>query len=311
MIAVVRYTPEHKAEWDAFVAGSKNGTFLLQRDYMAYHADRFTDHSLLFYRKGRLIALLPANEADQEVQSHGGLTYGGIVSDSRMKTVVMLDVFQAMQTYFRGQGFRKIIYKTIPPIYHQLPAEEDLYALFRHGAVLYRRDVSSVIDLAHPALYDRQRRWEVKKAKQAAVQVMQSEEYSRFMQLEQELLQAKYNKQPVHTAAEMTLLASRFPHNIKLYIACSGEAMVAGVLLYETATVAHCQYMGATAEGKALGAMDVLIDHLLTTVYPHKKYFDFGISTEQQGRYLNEGLIHNKESYGARAVVHDFYELRL
>jgi hypothetical protein len=46
-------------------------------------------------------------------------------------------------------------------------------------------------------------------------------------------------------------------------------------------------------------------------VYRHKKYFSFGISTEEQGQYLNEGLIRNKESYGARAVVHDFYELPL
>lgn len=311
MVAVVRYTPEHKADWDAFVAGSKNGTFLLHRAYMEYHADRFTDHSLLFYRKNRLIALLPANEAGQEVQSHGGLTYGGIITDSRMKTPVMLEVFEAMAAYFRGQGFRKIIYKAIPPIYHQLPAGEDLYALFRHGATLYRRDASSVIDLAHLPLYDRQRRWEVKKAKQAAVQVMVSEDYNQFMQLEQELLQVKYNKQPVHTADEIALLASRFPQNIRLYTAAAGDAMLAGVLLYETATVAHCQYMGATAEGRDIGAMNVLIDHLLTVVYPHKKYFDFGISTEQQGRYLNEGLIRNKESYGGRTVVYDFYEIAL
>ena len=309
MVAVVRYTLEHKADWDAFVASSKNGTFLLQRDYMEYHADRFTDHSLLFYRKNRLVALLPANEAGQEVQSHGGLTYGGIVSDSRMKTPVMLEVFEAMTAYFRGQGFRKIIYKTIPYIYHQLPAEEDLYALFRHGATLYRRDASSVVSMQNALPYAVLRRRKLKQA--PPLHVAQSTNYDQFMQLEQELLQAKYGKQPVHSAAEIALLASRFPQNIRLYIACAGDAMLAGVLLYETVTVAHCQYMGAAAAGKASGAMDVLIDHLLTVVYPHKNYFDFGISTEDQGQYLNEGLIRNKESYGARTVVHDFYEIAL
>ena len=311
MIEVVRYMPEYRADWDAFVAGSKNGTFLLHRAYMEYHADRFEDHSLLFFRKGRLIALLPANEAGREVHSHGGLTYGGIISDSRMKAPLMLDVFEAMVAYFREQGFRKIIYKTIPHIYHRLPAEEDLYALFRHGAVLCRRDASSVIDLAQHAGYSRQRRWEVKKAKQAGLQVLESEDYSQFMQIEHELLQERHNKKPVHTAAEVALLASRFPRNIRLYIASAGEAIMAGILIYETATVAHCQYMGATAEGRSLGAMDVLVDHLLQTACAHKKYFNFGISTDQQGQYLNEGLIRNKESYGARTVVHDFYELAL
>jgi hypothetical protein len=311
MVEAVKYMPEYKTAWDAFVADSKNGTFLLHRDYMEYHADRFTDHSLLFYRKGRLIALLPANQVGQEVHSHGGLTYGGVISGSSMKAPVMLEVFEAMKSYFQQQGFRKIIYKTVPHLYHQLPAEEDIYALFRFGASLYRRDVSSVIDLQQPVGYSRQRRWEVKKAKGNNLQVQESQEYNRFMQIEQELLQEKYSTRPVHTAEEIRLLAAHFPENITLYIASEEGGMVAGVIIYETATVAHCQYIATTARGRELGALDVLVDHLLTSVYPHKKYFSFGISTEEQGEYLNEGLIRNKESYGARAVVHDFYELPL
>ncbi|MFD2999739.1 GNAT family N-acetyltransferase [Pontibacter toksunensis] len=309
MVEVIKYSSEYKAVWNAFVAGSRNGTFLLHRDYMEYHADRFTDHSLLFYRKGRLIALLPANEVGQEVHSHGGLTYGGIISDNRMKVHVMLEVFEAVKVYLKARGFERMLYKTIPHIYHQVPAEEDLYALFRCNAKLYRRDVSSVIELAQPVGYNRQRRWEAKKAKRAQLQVQVSQDYSQFMQVEQELLQEKYNKLPVHTAEEMALLSSRFPENIKLFEARQEDVMVAGVILYETATVAHCQYMSTTAKGRALGAMDALVDHLLTEVYPHKKYFDFGISTDEQGQYLNQGLVRNKESYGARTVVHDFYEL--
>jgi hypothetical protein len=42
-----------------------------------------------------------------------------------------------------------------------------------------------------------------------------------------------------------------------------------------------------------------------------KKYFDFGISSEKNGRYLNIGLIQNKESFGARAIAYDFYEWEL
>jgi hypothetical protein len=50
---------------------------------------------------------------------------------------------------------------------------------------------------------------------------------------------------------------------------------------------------------------------LLNEVYCEKPFFDFGISTVDNGRSLNLGLIRNKESYGARATVHDFYELDL
>jgi hypothetical protein len=44
-------------------------------------------------------------------------------------------------------------------------------------------------------------------------------------------------------------------------------------------------------------------------VYREKPYFDFGISTTEDGRNLNINLNRNKESYGARTTVYDFYEL--
>ena len=86
MIEIVRYTPDKAAEWDAFVRQSKNATFLFYRGYMDYHADRFADYSLMFYDKGRLCALLPANDGgDGTLWSHRGLTYGGLLMDCRCK----------------------------------------------------------------------------------------------------------------------------------------------------------------------------------------------------------------------------------
>ncbi|MGG6545868.1 UNVERIFIED_CONTAM: GNAT family N-acetyltransferase, partial [Prevotella sp. 15_C9] len=42
---IIRYSAGDKERWDRFVRRSKNGTFLMQRDYMDYHADRFQDCS--------------------------------------------------------------------------------------------------------------------------------------------------------------------------------------------------------------------------------------------------------------------------
>ena len=49
----------------------------------------------------------------------------------------------------------------------------------------------------------------------------------------------------------------------------------------------------------------------MRVLYADRRYFSFGISTEQAGQYLNEGLIAQKEGFGARTVVHDFYEWNL
>ena len=79
MIHIVRYTADKKAEWDSFVRESKNGTFLFMRDYMEYHADRFDDYSLMYYKGDKLLSLLPANRKGETLWSHQGLTYGGLV----------------------------------------------------------------------------------------------------------------------------------------------------------------------------------------------------------------------------------------
>lgn len=307
MIEVVRYSTAAKGTWDAFVKASKNGTFLLLRDYMDYHADRFRDHSLLFYRKRRLVALLPANEAGGEIHTHEGLSYGGVISCRNMKAALMLEVFEAMSLYYRKQGYRKLKYKAIPAIYHQQPAEEDLYALYRFGALLCRRDAGVAIALEQPLGYATLRRRKLKKA--VALQLSVSQNYARFMQLKQQLLQQKYQATPAHTAEEVALLASRFPQQIKLYTTQEGSELLAGILVYETQTAAHCQYTATSPKGRALSALDVLTDYLLREAYRHKSYFSFGISTEQEGHFLNQGLMAYKESYGARTIVHDFYEL--
>jgi len=311
MIDVVTYDAARKGEWDSFVDAGKNGTFLFRRDYMEYHADRFTDFSRLFFANGELVAVLPANVAGDEVSSHAGLTFGGIICGRRMRTATMLEVFDALGAHLRGAGIRKVIWKRVPHIYHDIPSDEDVYALFRNGAVVSRRDVSAALLQDDRPPYAKGRKWCVNKSRKNGLTVGRSSDISGFMALETFHLESKFGVKPVHTAAEMELLASRFPENIKLFTATRDGVLLAGVLVYETRNVAHAQYIGSTAEGRDACALDAVVDHLLNDVYRSKLYFDFGTSNEENGRVLNQSLIENKESYGARAVVHEFFEWTL
>ena len=311
MISAVTYTPEHRAQWNAFVDASKNATFLFQRGYMDYHADRFTDASLLFFDDHRLLALLAANASDRIVHSHGGLTYGGVLTDDRMTAVRMLAVFDAFKTHYQTRGFETLIYKAIPHIYSIAPAEEDLYALFRHDARLIRRDIASAIATAHVQRRAKGRKWAVTQAAKFGIEVRETTDFGTFMHIESELLQARYGTTPVHSADELSLLAGRFPEQIRLFGAFRDERMIGGVIVYAERRVAHTQYIGGTPEAREYRALDAVLDHLLSEVYNDVAYFDFGISTEQAGRFLNTGLIQNKETWGARGIVYDCYELDL
>jgi hypothetical protein len=311
-IKAISYDHTRKSEWDAFVAQAKNGVFLFCRDYLEYHADRFPDASLMFYRTdGQLGALMPATIRDGMLSSHAGLTFGGVVSDNAMKAALMLEVFDALRANLIERGLKGLSYKAVPHIYHRLPAEEDLYALYRHGAKMVRRDISSAILLQEKLSFSKGRKWALKQANKHGLEVRRSDDFAGFMAIEQQVLSEKHNLRPVHTAEEIQLLAGRFPNNIKLFSAyCDGE-MLAGVVMYESDNVAHAQYMAANNDGKLKGALDLVLDYLISEYYRDKKYFDFGISTEDDGRYLNSGLIENKQSFGARAIVHDFYQITL
>lgn len=310
LLQVTRYLPDAAPTWNDFVARAKNGLFLFDRGYMDYHADRFVDHSLLVWDADKLIALLPANEREGRLVSHGGLTFGGVLGDRRMRTGAMLGVFSALRAYLAAEGLGGLTYKAIPHIYHQVPAEEDLYALQVNGARLVRRDVSSTIDLRDRPAYAKGRKWSTSRALAAGLEIAEGRGFAEFMALEAAHLLQKYGVRPTHTAEEMELLAARFPDAIRLFTARRDGELLAGVLVYESRMVAHAQYIASSEAGREVGALDAILHHLLNTVFAARRpFFDFGISTEEVGMRLNAGLIENKESYGARATVHDFYEL--
>jgi len=308
-INVVVYGPKYKTLWDSFVSTSKNGVFLFYRDYMEYHSDRFFDHSLLFFKNGKLIGILPANVSNDTLYSHEGLTFGGVISGYSMKTPDMMEIFEQLIEHCKKQGLRKVVYKAIPHIYHTIPAEEDLYALFYHNARLISRNVSSSILVHQNVKYSQERRRGIKKAKSNGLIVKRSFDFDSFMKIEEEVLLKRHGVKPVHGVEEITLLANRFPDNIKLFAAFKDNLMLAGSIVFESTNVAHAQYAANPDGSLGLGALDLVFDYLITDYYRNKRYFDFGISTERFGQDLNYGLVHFKEGFGARAVMHDFYQL--
>jgi hypothetical protein len=312
-VSVVRYEAARASEWDEFVSRSKNGVFLFMRGYMDYHADRFPDASLMFYDGGgRLVGLLPATSREAGVlASHAGLTFGGVVAGDSMKAATMLGLFDAMLARLRAEGYARLVYKAVPHIYHRAPAEEDLYALFRAGARLVRRDLSSTLDMTARLPFSKGRKYSIKLAARHGVSVAESGDFETFMAIEERVLAERHGVRPVHTAAELRMLAGRFPSNIRLYAASREGRMLAGVVVYESERVAHAQYISATDEGREVGATDMIVNTLVEGAYASRRFFDFGISTERGGTHLNEGLAENKQGYGARAVVYDFYELEL
>ncbi|MBS0250918.1 MAG: GNAT family N-acetyltransferase [Proteobacteria bacterium] len=306
------YAASDRERWDSFVDNSKNGTFLLRRNFMEYHADRFMDAStIVTNEQGKLLALFPANLDGSTLASHGGLTYGGMICDQTMGAPAAIDIFAAWFAYWTSRGVAAIIYKSVPPFYHVMPADEDRYALFHHGAELYRCDVTSVVDLNHQGPVQARRQRGARKAKKAGLVVRESDDFSDFHEVVSHNLMARHQRRPVHTADELRLLQSRFPVNIRLFAVYAGDALLAGTLLFFCGQAIHAQYIASRDEAREQGALDLLFLSLIDTFRGSARFFDFGNSNEQEGQYLNRGLCEFKEGFGARSIVQDFFRIDL
>lgn len=313
MFEIRRYGDNDKAVWNDFVRLSKQGTFLFDRAYMDYHRNRFTDSSLMFFKGNKLYAVLPANIVGDTLWSHQGLTYGGLLTNEHATAADVCALFEELMSFLRNAGIRKMIYKPMPWIYQRLPAEEDLYALFsRCQARLYVRNVSSVIMRDNILKWRRIRQFGANKAAKEGIDVqLDNEAFGEFWPVLESNLYSTYHAKPVHSLEEILRLYSTFPENIRLYVARLGNKVIGGVLLYVTPQVVHTQYISATEEGKKLHAIDAIFHKILMDDFHGCEYFDFGTSNEDMGRYLNEGLIYQKEGFGGRAVCYDWYEVMI
>jgi len=310
-LSVTQYDASCKADWDQFVDAGKNATFMFRRDYMDYHADRFNDHSLVVRKDEQIVGLLPANLRDAgTLCSHQGLTYGGFVLRRDATLTTAVEIAQASLAYLHAKGIDTLVYKRLPRFYSTLPDDEIDYALFLLDAKLARRDCSLVIACADRLPVRRDKKNKINKGRRAGLTLSEEKTFAPFWRdvLEPRLME-RFGVKPVHTLDEITQLATKLPQHIKQYSVYAGSEIMAGVTIYETPTVAHMQYSAVTAEGERRSALDFLVDWLISQRYKDKRFFDFGICNERDGRAVNHGLLQSKEGFGARSMVHDFYTI--
>ncbi|MEA1882121.1 MAG: GNAT family N-acetyltransferase, partial [Candidatus Marinimicrobia bacterium] len=121
MITVKRFN-NNSADWDSFVPSANNGTIFHTRRFLGYHPeDRFSDHSLEFYKKGKLISVLPAAEIKSEdkfqLVSHPGASLGSFVVPEDLSFADTLEIVAQLSEYAKANNFDSIRLTQPPTIY--------------------------------------------------------------------------------------------------------------------------------------------------------------------------------------------------
>lgn len=310
------FSKENSQEWDDFCAKADQSTFMHTRRFLSYHGERFIDRSLLVEEDGRLLGLFPAAEHPKQrdqIVSHPGITYGGVLHAGALRGARMIDAIGAICRHYRALNYHQLVYKAVPTFYQRRPAQDDLYALFRSGALRTRCDLSSTIDLGNRGALSERRRRSLKKALKAGVTISSEANcLPALWEVLTENLARKHGVAPVHSLGEITSLVERFPESIGCYCCVLGEEVLAGVIVFSTPMADHAQYIASSEKGYDVSALDAVFDHCIAkSCRLGKRWFDFGISTEASGTQLNEGLYGFKSEFGAGGFVHEFYEIKL
>lgn len=314
-VEISPYASEHEAAWDQFCAGAVNATLLHARRFLSYHGERFKDSSVLIVESGKVVGVFPAAASPTDpglVVSHPGATYGGVVHQGWLTGTRMIEALTVLCEHYGNSSYQRLLYKAIPHIYTKAPAQDDLYALFRLGAQRVRCDLSCTIDLANRQAPSERRRRGLKKAQKAVTLSSDPALLGELWAVIAQNLARKHDARPVHTLGELALLIDRFPAQITIRCALLEGRVEAGVVFFNSSYVWHAQYIAASERGYEVSALDAVFDAAITAARATgARYFDFGISNEDDGKLLNDGLYRFKAEFGGGGVAHEFWEIEL
>ena len=279
---------------------------------MEYHSDRFKDASYLVLKKNNVVAVLPANSVDDIIHSHQGLSYGGLILKPSLKLNEVILIFEALLYQLSIDGFKTLDLKFIPDFYALQSTNELKYLVHILNAELYKRDVLSVLDLKSSLPYNSSTKQAIKQAEDQSFKVKEVEDVASFWnELLIPNLKKRHQAKPVHSTTEMQKLKQRFPFNIRQFNVYNDDQLISGCTVFETKTTAHVQYIAGSAVKSERVAIDYLHHYLISRVFKEKDFFDFGASTTNKGKNINEGLLFWKERFGARTYTQDFTRINL
>ncbi|MDO8774089.1 MAG: GNAT family N-acetyltransferase [Burkholderiaceae bacterium] len=313
-VQIVPYSQAHEMAWEQCCAGAVNSTLLHTRRFLSYHGNRFKDLSVLVVESRKIRAVFPAAQSPTDsalVVSHPGITFGGVVHQGWLSGMRMLEVFTALSEHYARNGYQRLLYKAVPHIYTRKPAQDDLYALFRLGAQRIRCDLSCAIDLANRQTSSGRRQRELKKTQKLVTLSSDPALLAQLWEVIAQNLARKHNARPVHSLTELVLLMGKFPEHISIRCALMAGRVEAGIIMFNTESAWHLQYVGASESAHEVSALDAVLDAAIVEAHlAGARYFDFGTSTEKDGKVLNDGLYRFKSGFGGGGITYEFYEIR-
>lgn len=324
-LQIIPYESSMEPIWDRFVMNeSANGTFLQTRRFLNYHPKgRFQDASFLVENeKGAVVAAVPAavqqRDGKKVLVSHPGSTYGGpVIRETCTSAERCLDIVQAIDRYV-ADSYDRSEFKLTPDLLSKRESKALGYALYHEGFSNYE-ELSVIVDLEGKSeenllsSFDENKKRNTKKAMKHGlkfVRLMSRGEIEAFYELLKSNL-AKYSAVPVHTVDELEdFIARRLKGEVELWGVWDEDRLVAGTMTFyfEQTNLLHTQYLASDLQITDYSPSTFLYYSILhNAIQGGYQTVSFGITTEDHGRYLNQGLVSNKESFDGKHSINWTY----
>ena len=318
MITVKRFNNNSSA-WDNFVSSANNGTLFHTRRFLNYHHEgRFNDHSLEFYKKGKLVGVFPAALIEsgnkRQLVSHPGASVGSFVVPEDLAFADALEMVEQLVDYSKRENLDGIKLTQPPTIYSKRLSHYIDFALQKNGFLYSKREISSILFLEKSidenlSKFKSTHRTAVRKAEKSGVVVKETDDFASFYEILKKNLSIRHDVKPTHSLDELLHLKELFPDKINLFGAYIEEEMVAGVINFiATENVVLAFYISHNEDFQEVRPINLLFYKIFEWAI-QKKYnvFDFGIFTVNEEP--NMGLARFKENFGASGQFRDTMEI--
>lgn len=279
---------------------------------MGYHQDRFQDFSLMIFQADKLIAVLPANKRGNELFSHQGLTFGGLLLGEETSAIQAQYIINAIMDYLKANEIETLTVKKIPEFYCTEPADELENHLLKNRAETVITYKVLAIDYSEPLTIHKTKLKRFRNNK-FDFKIEETNQFTGFWNTVLiPRLQDKHGVKPVHSLDEIMLLNKRFPKQIKQFNISLNDEILAGITIFENERVVKSQYGATTAEGEKTRALDYLFLHLIFKYQTEgKQFFSMGTVTDTNKIGYNPGLLKQKKELGCKMYYQPVYKLKL
>ena len=303
ILNILKYNNSYLEIWDKFVKEELFGTIYHTRKFISYHPiNRFIDESILIYNdNSELVCVLPSCKKNDKYFSYTGTTYGGpVISKKYSKIKYMKIIIEKIFEYYNNN----IEFRLANDIYFK-ESSYTLYFLLSQKTKIYP-ELSWYIDVNNDFIQNidnKRNRTNFKKSltdKTITCNFDDNvEDYILFYNILKKNLNINHNSEPTHTLEEFLKVKDLLMENQRLYLVKQNNEILGGV--YVIKVTIQCWYTFYISRNIDLDKTNMSIIYLMYTISndakkENVKYIDYGISTEDRGKLINNGLSDYKES---------------